>query len=73
MITIHPGCSVLWRDHPGVYVVLDRSRLVMLVRERGNPDAQSEWAARSQLTRVSEDVAVARLIEAARQKCQTIT
>ncbi len=59
--SITPDCSVEWEGHPSIYLVLDMDLGCALLRERGNPHARCIWALCTQLTRLTEDEAIARL------------
>ncbi len=67
MPPIQPDDSVLWRGR--VYLAIDRdaSTGAWLVRERGNAEAVLEWAAESELVRLTEMDAVERLMAAAKR------
>ncbi len=61
-----PSTPVLWNQHPGVYLVVDLSGHLAQVREWGRENAPMPWTMTSELTPVTDDEAVERLMRAGR-------
>lgn len=60
---LQPDTAVLWKGHEGLYLLLERTGHSGLLRERGNPDAPLRWTMLEELTPITEDEAVGRMIE----------
>jgi hypothetical protein len=54
--------AVLWKGHEGVYLLLERTSYSGLLREWGNADSKLLWTMLEELTPITKDEAVAKMM-----------
>ncbi len=58
-----PGSAVIWAGHADIYLIIERTEHVALLREWGQSDHPMRWTMISELTPIGENEAVRRLCE----------